>query len=143
ILTDNDKLYQFKLKAAEGMPKYTALNIVSDNQGTPLIDINTYRRGSLEDVERGLQIAQSRKLLGVNTSIAARVMNFTALVRNGESLTTAASKAGISMAVVSKLADMGQNPASVPTAPPPLTRPSKTLPTASPPLTRPSSISEK
>ncbi|MGB8699465.1 MAG: hypothetical protein WCD18_08625, partial [Thermosynechococcaceae cyanobacterium] len=117
VLTDAGKLYQFQVKAAEGMPQYTTMAIVADHRGTPMIDISAYRRGSLEDVERGLQLAQAKKLMGTS-DMTSRVMNFTALVRNGESLTTAASKAGVSMAVIVKLADMGQNPSpSIPVTP--------------------------
>lgn len=112
IITDSNKLYQFKLKASEGMPKYTTLAVISDQRGTPKIEISAYRSGSLEDVERGLQVARSGKLLDTRTTLISRVQNFTALVRNGESLTTAASKAGVSMALITKLADMGQNSGS-------------------------------
>ncbi|MCG9891947.1 MAG: hypothetical protein MH252_12820, partial [Thermosynechococcaceae cyanobacterium MS004] len=95
--------------ASEGLPKYTTLAIKSDQRGTPMIEINAYRRGSLEDVEQGLQVAQRKKLLDTRTTLIARVQNFTAMVRNGESLSTAASKAGVSMALITKLADMGQS----------------------------------
>ena len=79
IMTDAGKLYQFKLKATEGTPQYTTLAIVGDNRGTPMVDINAYRRGSLSDVERGLQIAQIKKVILPNSPLVGRVMNFTAL----------------------------------------------------------------
>ncbi len=137
IITDSNKLYQFKLMASEGMPKYTTLAVMSDQRGTPKIEISAYRSGSLEDVERGLQVARNGKLLDTRTTLVSRVNNFTALVRNGESLTTAASKAGVSMALITKLADMGQN-SSATGAPSGVSAPMPSLPAApSPDAVRP------
>jgi hypothetical protein len=147
IITDNSKLYQFKLKASEGMPKYTTLAVMSDQRGTPKIEISAYRSGSLEDVERGLQVARNRKLLDTRTTLVSRVQNFTALVRNGESLTTAASKAGVTMGLISKLADMGQSSTST-GAPPGFSAPLPTIPNAvrpaiAPKVIKPNAIAPK
>jgi hypothetical protein len=110
ILTDAGTLYQFQLKPSEGLPRYTTMAIQNGGYQSQMVDISATQRGSLEDVERGLQIAQARKLLVANGAMASKVMSFTALVRNGKTIPSAASEAGVSLSVITKLAEMGQRP---------------------------------
>jgi hypothetical protein len=54
------KLYQFKVVMGKGTPEYNTMTIQPDSQGTPYIDLGL-RKATLEDVQRGLAIAESKK----------------------------------------------------------------------------------
>ncbi len=112
LITDGSqgkKLYQFKVMMGQGTPQYNTLTIQPDSQGTPYIDVGL-RRAPLEDVERGMAIAESKKLISRRDSAWSKVRNFLAQVRNGESINTAAQVTGANMAIITKLAELGGTP---------------------------------
>lgn len=100
------KLYQFEIIPASGKAQYTAIAIQPDSQGTPLIELSKLRRARIEEVELGLSVANQKDLV-IDDTLHQRVQIFTSLVRNGETIANAAQKAGLSMAVITQLAEWG------------------------------------
>jgi hypothetical protein len=109
------KLYQFKVVMGKGTPEYNTMTIQPDSQGTPYIDLGL-RKATLEDVQRGLAIAESKKLISRRDGAWSKVQNFLAQVRNGESISTAAQVTGANMAIITKLAELGTAEQAVPMA---------------------------
>lgn len=108
--TKDRKLYQFRVQLGKGKPQYSTLSIYPDSRGTPSIELNRSRRARLEDVEKGLRVAVAKKLLGANQgnqAVQTKVNNFLALCRNGVTITDAAQQAGVSMALITRLAEWG------------------------------------
>jgi hypothetical protein len=104
------KLYQFRVAYGSGAPQYHTVSIYPDSQALPTIERNTLLQVQLQDIERGLQVAKSRNLLGKsqgNQRLELRVQNFLDLASSGTTLQSAALQAGVSMALVSKLAELG------------------------------------
>lgn len=110
------KLYQFRVAYGTGNPQYHTIAIypepsIADLSRTPpVIQLGGLRQAGLDDIERGLQVAKARKLLGRsqgNQSLEIKVQNFLALVRNGLSIQGALKQAGVSMALISKLGELG------------------------------------
>jgi hypothetical protein len=100
-----------------GVPQYHTVSIYPDSQALPAIERNTLLQVELQDIERGLQVAKSRNLLGRsqgNQRLELRVQNFLALVSSGTTVQSAALQAGVSMALVSKLAELGTTKALTP-----------------------------
>ncbi len=100
------KLYQFKVVVGKGTPEYNTMTIQPDSQGTPYIELGL-RKATLEDVQKGLTIAESKKLISRRDGAWSKVQNFLAQVRNGESINTAAQVTGVNMAIITKLAELG------------------------------------
>ncbi len=104
------KMYQFQVFLGQGSPEYAALVVYPDSTGAPTLEINDGRRVPLDKVGLGLQVASSKGLLGANAnnqSLRAKVQNFLALARNGLAIPDAAQQAGISMGLITKLAELG------------------------------------
>jgi hypothetical protein len=122
------KLYQFKVMMGQGTPQYNTITIQPDSQGTPYIDVGL-RRAPLEDVERGMAIAESKKLISRRDSAWSKVRNFLAQVRHGESINTAAQVTGANMAIITKLAELGGTPQPIaPAVPLPVPQQPEALP---------------
>lgn len=114
------KTYLFDVRYDSGTPNYATLAVVPDAQplagGVTLAD----RTANWNDVERGLQRAISQQLISARSPVNQRVQIFLANVRNGMPMQQAAAQAKLSLAVVSKLAQMGTNNSiSHPTSPTP------------------------
>ncbi len=134
------KLYQFKVVMGQGTPQYSTITIQPDSQGTPYIDVGL-RRAPLEDVEKGLAIAESKKLINRRDSAWSKVQNFLAQVRNGESINTAAQVTGANMAIITKLAELGGTIQPIaPVAPLPVLPPSIKMEEAKPAVVVPPAI---
>lgn len=101
------KTYLFDVHYGSGTPKYATLTIVPDSQpltgGVALAD----QIANWNAVERGLQRAISQRLISAQSPIKQRVQIFLANVRNGMPMQQAAAQAKVSLAVVSKLAQVG------------------------------------
>jgi hypothetical protein len=101
-------LYHFRIAYGFGVPEYYTLTIYPDTRPLPLIDIGLVGiQATLDDVEKGLRIAESKRLVKSSDTIWVRVQNFIYLVRGGESILNAAERAEISMSLVIKLARDG------------------------------------
>ncbi|MGF1478486.1 MAG: hypothetical protein ACFB4I_03215 [Cyanophyceae cyanobacterium] len=101
-------LYQFRLTYGSGIPEYSALTLYPESRSTPLIDVGMLGiQATLEDVATGRRIVQEQGLLKRSDPLWDRIQEFITLARNGESIVDAAERAGVSMAIVRKLAHNG------------------------------------
>lgn len=106
--TQGRQRYLFRLTYGNGKPDYYAVSVVPDSAFD--------RQGSLfveQAVARGLAAAQAQGLISArrgNGALSARVQNFLALLRQGQPPEAAARQAGISMALVNKLSELGSAP---------------------------------
>ena len=119
VVTENKQgdraLYQFRVAYGKGNPEYHTVTIFPDapttlQNRTSFASPSSPQQPSLENIELGLQVAKSRRLLGAsqgNLKLQKRVETFLTLARGGESLKAAVSKAGVSMQLILKLAEFG------------------------------------
>ena len=104
------KTYLFKVSYGAGAQQYAALDVTPDNQSVLNgggIKVEGGRTANWDDVERGLQQIISQRLLPLDSPVVIRMQNFLANVRNGMAVDQALSGSGVSMAVVSRLAQIG------------------------------------
>lgn len=116
---EGKKTYLFKISYGGGAAQYS---VIPDNQGAlgNGITINNGRVANWDDVERGLRLAIEQKLLLPDSPVISRTNQFLAAVRNGSGINQAMITSGLSMAIVSRLAQMGYQtllPASLPPSP--------------------------
>jgi hypothetical protein len=132
------RLYQFRVSRKTGEPKYAAV-IVNPDAESSLVSLGS-RKISLEAVEQGLQAAATNGLIGKdqrNEALQGRVENFISLVRNGTKPPEAAQRAGVSLALITRLAELGAGaPGIAPNGQPSLPAP-PTPQSPFPPTTRP------
>lgn len=120
VVTENKQgdraLYQFRVAYGKGNPEYHTVTIYPDTaptnpqSRTSFASPSSPQQPSLENIELGLLVAKSRRLLGAsqgNLKLEKRVEAFLTLARNGESLKNAASRTGVSMQLILKLAEFG------------------------------------
>lgn len=100
------KTYLFEVGYGTGTPQYATLAVTPDNQASD-------RPITGKEVERGLRQAIARQLITPKSPVALRVQNFLALVQNGMPTQQAAERAEVSLAVITKLAELA-NPAPTP-----------------------------
>jgi len=98
------KTYLFDVRYGSGTPKYATLAIMPDMQ--------TGAVANWSDVERGLQRAIAQRLISAQSPLNQRIQTFLTNARNGMPIQQAAERAKVSLAVVSKLAQMGSNSTS-------------------------------
>jgi hypothetical protein len=114
------QMYHFRVLLGSGSPQYSSLVVYPDTSGSPQIELNHRRQAHVEDVEQGLQIAASKNLLGSNQgnqNLRPRVLNFLALARNGVAVPAAAEQSGVSMALITQLAEWGMASRNAPARP--------------------------
>lgn len=105
VVTDGMRgrqLYQFRIAYGSGTPQYSTVEVQSNNA----ITVDSRSLG-LQSVERGLQMAIQRRLVKPQAPIVNRVRQFLVLSRSGIGVPLAAQQAGISLALVNKLAQLG------------------------------------
>lgn len=110
------KTYLFEVRYGFGTPQYATLAVVPNAQTLAGgIAMSGDRPADWDAVERGLQQAIAQQLIKPKSPVALRMMNFLAFVRNGMPMQQAVQKSQVTLAVVSKLAEMGSSK-SLPTA---------------------------
>ena len=109
--TSRDReLHQFRVTYGKRTPLYNTVTIYPDLKQTVAVGMGGFLQTQLGNINLGLQVAKSRKLLGRsqgNQRLELRVQNFLALVSTGTTLQSAAQQAGVSMELISKLAALG------------------------------------
>jgi hypothetical protein len=112
------KLYQFRIAYGSGSPQYYTVTLVPEKpplpgiKPEPSIELIAGGRASLVDVQRGLNVAKAQGMiseLNGNVQLEYQVLDFIALVRNGTSPTEASARAGVTMAAIEKLAQIGKS----------------------------------
>jgi hypothetical protein len=109
------KVYLFNVSYGSGEPQYASVVIAPE--GTNLtgdgLQMADSRTASWHDVERGLQQAVAQGLIESNSPVIQRTQEFLAQVRNGMPVNRAIAQSNLSMALISKLAEMGYSTTSV------------------------------
>lgn len=101
VLTDKN-IYVFQVVLSSGAPIYSVVEIQPDTrQYTPLISFK-----EISNLVNGFKAASEQQLLN-NPEFQQRVRRFVEIVKTEESLESAAARAGISMDVVRKLKELG------------------------------------
>ena len=115
VLTEQG-LYQFRLTfPSSGSPSYYTLEIQPERTPSQLALIATNQiqgQSGAQLIEQGLRVAQSRSLIAAGDPLWERVQTFLTLIRGGGQIPEAAVQAGISQALVRRLAELGQQAAS-------------------------------
>lgn len=107
------KVYQFEVTYGSGSPQYATVAIMPESSGalaggaTAEVVISGGRRAALVNVEMGLRQAIIQGIIAADSPVADRAQEFIARVRNGDTVQSAADTADISMAIVSRLAELG------------------------------------
>jgi hypothetical protein len=121
VITDSEtgrKLYQFQIAYGDGSPEYYTVTLVPEKPPLPgikpeySIELIAGGRATLVDVQRGLNVAKAQGMiseLNGNIQLEYQVLDFIALVRNGISPTEASARAGVTMAAIEKLAQIGKS----------------------------------
>ena len=103
------RLYTFNILFGTSSPKYSGISIsnlpTSINQQTWEVGYST--PATLDDIERGLQVAIKRNYTSLDDPVVVRVKEFLALSRNNTPIPEAANRAGISLALVTELGKLG------------------------------------
>jgi hypothetical protein len=99
------KLYQFRVEMGKGAPQYDTLTVYPDAQGTASIEVGP-RKATVEDISRGLSLAEAQKLISRRDAVWGKVQNFLAQVRSGESVDNALQRSGSNIAIITKLAEL-------------------------------------
>lgn len=99
--------YLFQLTYGSGTPQYAALAITPDSHTLNGIRISGDRTANWNDVERGLQRAIAQQLITRDSPVVMRVQTFLAHVQNGTPLEQASQQAGVSLALLTRLAEIG------------------------------------
>jgi hypothetical protein len=99
------KLYQFRVEMGKGTPQYNTLSVYPDSQGTPYIDVGL-RKATVEDISKGLSLAEAQKLISRRDAAWSKVQNFLAQVRSGESVGSSLQRSGANMAIIMRLAEL-------------------------------------
>jgi hypothetical protein len=101
-------LYQFRVFLATGQPAYSAVIVNPD--AARQISLSGNSQVSIDAVEQGLQIAESTGLISSdqgNIELRSRVTLFLALLEKGVEAPLAANQAGVSLSLISRLAELG------------------------------------
>jgi len=115
--TGERQIYTFRIELAAGEPEYHTLAISPEPSNQPAIQVGS-RQANLEAVELGLQVAASRQLIEREQLLWRKIQTFLALARNGATISDAAQQAGVSLAVITRLAGWGLSAADRPENPP-------------------------
>lgn len=101
------QLHTFNVMAAHGSPEYSNVQVSKTaskpNQVLPTLSTPEV----LDRVEAGMQVAISCHLATENDPLFIRVKQFMKAVKSGVSLQVAANSAGVSLALLQKLSELG------------------------------------
>jgi hypothetical protein len=111
VVTDSN-LYTFQLTFPEaGSPSYSVLNIEPEREveiGVIAGEPEFTRDEGIALIEQGLETARSRNLIAEGDLLWQRTQTFLSLMREGQSSQSAASQAGVSQALIIRLAELGK-----------------------------------
>jgi hypothetical protein len=110
VLSDRH-LYQFRLAFPEtGSPRYYTLEIQPDRDhplSTTRVASRIRGESGAQAIERGLQVAESRRLITRGDALWNRLRSLIRSVGNGTSVVEAARQSGVSQALIARLVELG------------------------------------
>ena len=101
------QLHSFNVMAAHGSPEYSNVQVSRTAAKTNSIAPTLSTPALLERVEAGIQVTIARGLAKAEDPLFDRVRQFLKDVRGGDSMQGAASSAGVSLALLQKLSELG------------------------------------
>lgn len=106
--SDKRRVYVFRIVPGDATPKVHTIEITNDNEKFNINRFgNTTDTINLQLINRGLLVAQQQRLISLKSPLIPRVRNFLILVRAGEQINMAARKNGISLQLVNRLMQLG------------------------------------
>ena len=102
------RVYVFRVAMADVTPKVHTIEITNDNE-----EFNINRFGNTTDtinlqlINRGLLVAQKQRLISLKSPLIPRVRKFLISIGTGEKINMAARKNGISLQLVNRLIELG------------------------------------
>jgi hypothetical protein len=102
------RVYLFRVATANTRPKYHTIEVTPNTQEEPEIRELLPQYKNLQVMSRGLEIAQQKRLILPKSRLYQRIENFFTSVKSGESVSSAARKAGISLQLVNRLIELGK-----------------------------------
>jgi len=106
--SDKRRVYVFRVAMADVTPKVHTIEITDDKE-----EFNINRLGNTTDtinlqlINRGFLVAQQQRLISLKSPLIPRVRNFLVSIRAGEQINMAARKNGISLQLVNRLIELG------------------------------------
>ena len=108
VVTDRD-IYQFRLNfPSSGTPKSPTVDVQPGRQMTASTRRANVQPSDFQTLDRGLQVAVSRRLINPGDELWQRLQTLLKLMRNGASVNDAAYQVGVSQALLQHLAEMDQ-----------------------------------
>jgi len=108
--SSGQKVYLFKVAIGQGHPNYASIAIAPGQQqsgdGNGVLIANG-KTANWSDVNRGLSRAIQRGLIQSNSPVVKRVQECLALIHNGTAMKDAIAQSHLSLALITKLAEMG------------------------------------
>lgn len=106
--SDKRRVYVFRITPGNTKPKFHTIEITNDKEEfNNNRFVNTTDINSLQLISRGLIVARQQRLISLKSPLIPRVRNFLILVRAGEQINMAARKNGISLQLVNRLIQLG------------------------------------
>jgi hypothetical protein len=106
------KIYQFQVIVAKGSPQYHTLSVLPNskpaNTSITASSASSDAGVSVEDVRQGLQVVIRKGWAPANSRLIPKVQSFISQIQNGETAKAASGSSGISMALVSRLENLGK-----------------------------------
>lgn len=99
------RLYQFRLVLSRAMPQYVTVELMPD-----LAPVQADPNSVIAQIEAGLIVAEQNHQITRQQPLWSRVQQGIALMRQGMPIDQAAQQAGISLALVNRLAKLGSQP---------------------------------
>lgn len=102
------QVYVFRVSMGDATPKYHTIEVIPTPQ-EPEIIMFPGATNTLLFISRGFEIAQRQRLISPDSRLWRRIENFLVNAKAGESIENAAQQSGISLQLVNRLIQLGQN----------------------------------
>lgn len=105
---DKRQIYLFKVAIGDKTPKFNTIEITPNQQelNTDIFS-NITNINNLQLINRGLFVAQQQRLISEESRLMSRIKKFLISVKSGEQISDAALDSGISLRLVNRLIELG------------------------------------
>ena len=107
---NNHNIYVFNIATKSTSSNIRTIEVVADNQLNPTkLKSILVAQKDFNIIHKGLITALNKKLIEKNSPLWERILNFSTKLRQGEDINKAANSAGISMELVERLKELGND----------------------------------
>lgn len=106
--------YHFRIVPADGDPQYSQVAIINDPPPPRSLQPLRANFNIAREVRAGVGVALTNQWINLSDPLHQRITNFIGYLTQGDEIETAADKAVVSMQLVNKLIEIGQNPPESP-----------------------------